>query len=61
LAWQDCKLNSNRLFLGGQDRQRIANGDPNGDPNAGAWHNLSVQGGDKAGHWSVGDVLMRAE
>ncbi len=20
-----------------------------------------VQGGDKAGHWSVGDVLMRAE
>jgi acylphosphatase len=22
---------------------------------------LPVQGGDKAGHWSVGDVLMRAE
>jgi len=22
---------------------------------------VAVQGGDKAGHWSVGDVLMRAE
>jgi hypothetical protein len=22
---------------------------------------MFVQGGDKAGHWSVGDMLMRAE